>query len=35
VCPCHGSVFDLETGDVANPPATEPIDTYAVTVELA
>jgi 3-phenylpropionate/trans-cinnamate dioxygenase ferredoxin subunit len=30
VCECHGSVFDLATGAPLNPPATEPIATYAV-----
>jgi nitrite reductase/ring-hydroxylating ferredoxin subunit len=29
-CSCHGSVFDLETGEVIYPPATEPIRTYPV-----
>ena len=29
-CSCHGSVFDLETGEVLSPPATEPIRTYPV-----
>ncbi|HVT67150.1 MAG TPA: Rieske 2Fe-2S domain-containing protein [Trebonia sp.] len=29
-CSCHGSVFDLETGDAVYPPATEPIRTYPV-----
>lgn len=32
-CACHGSVFDLETGDVRNPPATQPIAVYAVRAE--
>ncbi|MET4046832.1 (2Fe-2S)-binding protein [Rhodococcus sp. 1163] len=29
-CSCHGSVFDLETGEPVSPPATEPIKTYPV-----
>jgi 3-phenylpropionate/trans-cinnamate dioxygenase ferredoxin component len=29
-CSCHGSVFDLETGDAIYPPATRPIQTYPV-----
>ena len=29
-CSCHGSVFDLESGDAIYPPATEPISTYPV-----
>lgn len=29
-CSCHGSVFDLETGEAVYPPATEPIRTYPV-----
>jgi nitrite reductase/ring-hydroxylating ferredoxin subunit len=32
-CACHGSVFDLETGAVESPPATEPIAVYPVRVE--
>jgi 3-phenylpropionate/trans-cinnamate dioxygenase ferredoxin subunit len=32
-CECHGSVFSIRTGEVENPPATEPIDTYAVREE--
>jgi 3-phenylpropionate/trans-cinnamate dioxygenase ferredoxin subunit len=32
-CPCHGSQFDVRTGEVHNPPATEPVRTYAVQVE--
>ncbi|TNC23431.1 Rieske (2Fe-2S) protein [Amycolatopsis alkalitolerans] len=32
-CSCHGSVFDLETGDPVAPPATEPIATYPVREE--
>jgi nitrite reductase/ring-hydroxylating ferredoxin subunit len=29
-CECHGSVFSMETGEVVNPPATEPIATFPV-----
>lgn len=29
-CPCHGSEFDLRSGEVLDPPATEPIRTYPV-----
>lgn len=32
-CPCHGSVFDVATGAVLNPPAPQPIETFAVRVE--
>ncbi len=27
-CECHGSVFDIRTGEVRNPPAAEPLETY-------
>lgn len=27
-CSCHGSIFDLDTGDAIYPPATRPIATY-------
>jgi nitrite reductase/ring-hydroxylating ferredoxin subunit len=33
MCPCHGSEFDLTTGEVMNGPADEPIRTYEVRVE--
>ena len=32
-CPCHGSQFDVTTGDVKNGPATMPVDKYEVQVE--
>lgn len=32
-CPTHGSRFDLETGEPLNPPATEPIVTFAVRID--
>jgi nitrite reductase/ring-hydroxylating ferredoxin subunit len=32
-CSCHGSVFDLRTGDPIYPPATEPIAVYPVREE--
>lgn len=32
-CSCHGSVFDLETGEPVYPPATEPIQIYPVREE--
>lgn len=28
VCPCHGAMFDVETGEVKCGPATEPIRTF-------
>ena len=28
VCPCHGSEFDIRTGDVLTPPALEPLPIY-------
>jgi nitrite reductase/ring-hydroxylating ferredoxin subunit len=33
VCPCHGSAFDMTTGAVLNPPATEPLTTYPVRID--
>jgi 3-phenylpropionate/trans-cinnamate dioxygenase ferredoxin subunit len=30
VCDCHGSEFDIRTGAVAGPPASEPIATFPV-----
>jgi len=31
-CPQHGSQFDMRTGEVLNPPATQPIAVYEVKV---
>jgi 3-phenylpropionate/trans-cinnamate dioxygenase ferredoxin subunit len=33
VCSCHGSVFDVTSGEVLLPPATEPLPTYEVRVD--
>ena len=33
VCPCHGSEFDLRTGDVLCPPALEPLPIFEARVE--
>jgi 3-phenylpropionate/trans-cinnamate dioxygenase ferredoxin subunit len=32
-CWLHGSCFDLATGAPSSPPASEPVATYAVTIE--
>lgn len=32
-CPLHGSVFDVRSGDVLNPPAPAPVRTHPVEVE--
>ena len=32
-CPQHGSKFDMRTGEVLNPPATQPIAVYEVKVD--
>jgi 3-phenylpropionate/trans-cinnamate dioxygenase ferredoxin subunit len=32
-CPLHGSVFDVRTGEVLNPPAVTPVQTYNVEVD--
>jgi nitrite reductase/ring-hydroxylating ferredoxin subunit len=32
-CPCHGSQFDVTTGAVLNPPATEPVPIFRLRVE--
>jgi 3-phenylpropionate/trans-cinnamate dioxygenase ferredoxin subunit len=33
VCPCHGSRFDLETGEPIEGPAGEPVPVYPVRVD--
>jgi nitrite reductase/ring-hydroxylating ferredoxin subunit len=33
VCGCHGSIFDLETGQAVGPPAEEPEPMFVVRVE--
>lgn len=32
-CPCHGSQFDVTTGQVLNPPATEPVPIFPLQVD--
>jgi nitrite reductase (NADH) small subunit/3-phenylpropionate/trans-cinnamate dioxygenase ferredoxin subunit len=32
-CPWHGSVFDIRTGEVLEPPAPAPVRSYEVSVE--
>ena len=32
-CPCHGSQFDVTTGDVLRGPAREPVQSYPVRLE--
>ena len=32
-CSCHGSQFDVRTGEVVSPPADEPLTRYAVRIE--
>jgi 3-phenylpropionate/trans-cinnamate dioxygenase ferredoxin subunit len=32
-CACHGSQFDVTSGDVLNGPATEPVSSYEVQTE--
>lgn len=32
-CPCHGSQFDVTSGEVRRWPATEPVATYPTRVE--
>ncbi|MFM5931032.1 MAG: Rieske (2Fe-2S) protein [Novosphingobium sp.] len=31
-CPVHGARFNLATGEAMNPPATQPIQTFAVRI---
>lgn len=33
VCPCHGSAFDVRTGEVTSPPAMTPVAVYPVRVQ--
>ena len=32
-CPCHGSEFDVTSGEVLAPPAREPVGSYETRVE--
>ena len=32
-CPCHGSQFDVSTGEVVRGPAEDPVPSYPVRVE--
>jgi nitrite reductase/ring-hydroxylating ferredoxin subunit len=32
-CMCHGSQFDVTTGDVLNGPAVDPVQSYQVVIE--
>ena len=32
-CPCHGSMFNVRTGEVVKGPAKKPVLSYTVTVE--
>jgi nitrite reductase/ring-hydroxylating ferredoxin subunit len=32
-CPCHGSMFNVRTGEVVRGPAKKPEPTYTVTIE--
>jgi 3-phenylpropionate/trans-cinnamate dioxygenase ferredoxin subunit len=32
-CPLHGSIFDVRTGQVLNPPAADAVGTYPVEIE--
>ena len=32
-CPCHGSEFDVTTGEVVRGPAREPVRSYPVRIE--
>jgi nitrite reductase/ring-hydroxylating ferredoxin subunit len=33
ICPCHGSEFDIRTGEVVNPPARDPVRSFETKVE--
>jgi 3-phenylpropionate/trans-cinnamate dioxygenase ferredoxin subunit len=33
LCPCHGSEFDLATGEALSLPATEPVECFKVRVD--
>jgi 3-phenylpropionate/trans-cinnamate dioxygenase ferredoxin subunit len=33
VCPCHGSAFDLRTGEPVEGPAQDPVPTYPVRLQ--
>ena len=32
-CPWHGSKFDVRTGEVTSPPASEPESTYEIKID--
>src|SRR5918999_5338286 len=32
-CPCHGSQFDVTTGEAVGGPATEPVDVFQLRVD--
>ena len=32
-CECHGSAYSIEDGTAVNPPATEPLEEFPITVE--
>ena len=33
ICPCHGSEFDVKSGEVLQGPAREPVETYETRIE--
>ena len=33
ICPCHGSEFDVTSGEVLAPPARVPVDSYETRVK--
>ena len=33
MCPSHGSMFNVKTGEVSGPPADSPVETFEVRVE--